>query len=135
MGSSNKRNVRAEVVGFSYCWEALIGFVGSQIARLSSLAIVVLSGVLSRKFDINSSTVRHVLRGWVTHGDVTAVWMTQPLSSITISRLLETCREANVVGSTQSSTARQLFTGLLTALPFVKCRWICALLASLLRNV
>ena len=56
------------------------------------------SGGLSPNFDINSSTVRHVLRGWITHGNVAAVWMTQPLSSITISRLLETCQHANVVG-------------------------------------
>ena len=72
--------------------------VGSQIARLSSLGIVVLSGVLSPGFDLNSSIVRNVLRGWITHGDLAAVWMTQPLAWCTVSCLLEACQQANAVG-------------------------------------
>ena len=43
--------------------------IGSQVARLSSLEIVILSEVLSPGFDLNSSIVRNVLRGWIAHGD------------------------------------------------------------------
>ena len=57
--------------------------VGSQIAWLSSSGIVILSEVLSPGFDLNSSIVRNVLRGWIAHGDMAAVWMTQPLTSST----------------------------------------------------
>ena len=57
--------------------------VGNQIARLSSLGIIILSEVLSPDFDLNSSTVRNELRGWIALGDVAAVWLTQPLTSST----------------------------------------------------
>ena len=63
-------------------------------------------------FDLNSSTVRNVLRGWIAHGDIAAVWMTQPLASSTASCLLETCLQANVVGffaELNSNTTRQSF--------------------------
>ena len=50
--------------------------VGSQIARLSSSGIVILSEVLSPGFGLK-------LRGWIAHGDIAAVWMTQPLTSST----------------------------------------------------
>ena len=71
---------------------------GSQIARLSSLRIVILSEVLSPGFDLNSSFVRKVLRGWIAHGDIAAVWVTQPLTSSTAAFLLKACHQANVVG-------------------------------------
>ena len=86
--------------------------VGNQIARLSSLGIVVLSGVLSPEFDLNSSIVRNVLRGWVSHGDIAAEWMTQPADLSTVSCLLEACQQANVVGfyaELHSDTARRSF--------------------------
>ena len=72
--------------------------VGGQIARLSSLGIVILSEVQSPAFDLNSSIVRNVLRGWIGHGDITAVWMTQPLTSSTAACLQKACHQANVVG-------------------------------------
>ena len=71
---------------------------GSQIARLSSLRIVILSEVLSPGFDLDSSFVRKVLRGWIAHGDIAAVWVTQPLTSSTAACLLNACHQANVVG-------------------------------------
>ena len=71
---------------------------GSQIARQSSLRIVILSEVLSPGFDLNSSFVRKVLRGWIAHGDIAAVWVTQPLTSSTAAFLLFACHQANVVG-------------------------------------
>ena len=55
--------------------------VGNQIARLSACGVVILSEFLSPNFDLDSSTVRNVLRGWITHGDVATVWLTQPLTS------------------------------------------------------
>ena len=72
--------------------------VGRQIARLSSLGIVILSEALSPGFDRNSSIVRNVLRGWIAHGDIAAVWMTQTLTSSTAACLLKACHQANVVG-------------------------------------
>ena len=72
--------------------------VSGQIARLSSLGIVVLSGVLSPDFDLNSSTVPTCLVVWVTHGDIAAVWMTQPLALSTGSCLLEACQQAAIAG-------------------------------------
>ena len=86
--------------------------VGSQISRLSSSGVVILSEVLSPGFDLNSSIVRNVLRGWIAHGDKAAVWMTQPQASSTASCLLETCLQANVVGffaELNSNTTRQSF--------------------------
>ena len=68
--------------------------VSSQIARLSSFGIVVLSGALSPDFDLNSSTVCNVLRGWITHGNIAAVWMTQPF----VSCLLEVCQQEAIAG-------------------------------------
>ena len=73
---------------------------------------MVLSEVLSPDFDLNSSTVRNVLRGWITHGDIAAVWMTQPFALSTVSCLLEACQQANVVGfcaELHSDTARRSF--------------------------
>ena len=84
--------------------------VGSQIARLSSLGIVILSEVLSPGFDLNSSIVRNVLRGWIAHGDEAAVWMTQPQTSSTAACLLKACHQENVVGfyaELSSDTPRQ----------------------------
>ena len=63
-------------------------------------------------FDLNSSIVRSVLRGWITHGDIAAVWVTQPLALSTVSCLLEACQQANVVGlyaELHSDTARRSF--------------------------
>ena len=77
---------------------------GSQISRLSSFGVVILSEVLSPEFDLNSSTVCNVLRRWIVHGDIAAVWMTQPLMSS------KTCHQANVVGfyaELNSDTNRQ----------------------------
>ena len=59
--------------------------VGRQIARLSSLGKVILSEVVSPSFDLNSSIVRNVLRGWIAHGDMADVWMTQPLVHCRVS--------------------------------------------------
>ena len=67
--------------------------VGGQIARLSSLGIVILSEVLSPGFYLKSFIVRNVLRGSIAHGDTAAVWMTRPLTSSTAA-----CHQANVVG-------------------------------------
>ena len=108
--------------------------VGGQISRLSSLGIVVLSGVLSPDFDLNSSTVRNVLRGWITHGDIAAVWMTQPFALSTVSSLSKACQQATIAGV---YAATKLVTCIVPAktLTFAKCRWICALLASISRNV
>ena len=72
--------------------------VGSQITRLSSLGVVILSEVLSHGFDLNSPVVRNLLRGWIARSDTAAVWMTQPLALSTASCLLETCQQANVAG-------------------------------------
>ena len=72
--------------------------VGNKIARLSSCGVVILSEVLSPDFDLNSSTVRNVLRGWIAAGDKAAVWMTLPLTSSTAACLLKACHQANVVG-------------------------------------
>ena len=58
----------------------------------------MLSEVLSPGVDLNSSIVRNVLRGWIAHGDVAALWITQPLALSTASCLLEASHQANVVG-------------------------------------
>ena len=84
--------------------------VGGQIARLSFSGIVILGEVLSPGFDINSSIVRNVLRGWIAYGDIAAVWMTQPQTSSTAACLLKACHQANVVGlyaELNSDTPRQ----------------------------
>ena len=86
--------------------------VGNKIARLSSCGVVILSEVLSPDFDLNSSTVRNVLRGWIAAGDIAAVWMTLPLTSSTAACLLKACHQANVVGfyaELISNTNRQSF--------------------------
>ena len=132
-------NVKAEMVVFSCFWGGSDQLVGSQIARLSSLGIVVLSGVLSPRFDLNSSVVRNVLRGCISHVDIAAVWMTQPLASSTVSCLLEACQLRTWVVSARNSITTRL-VGLLCivpakALPFGKYRWICALVASHSENV
>ena len=110
-----------------------------KLARLSSLGIVVLSGVLSPGFDLNSNIVRNVLRGWITHGDIAAAWLTRPLALSTVSCLLEACQQANVVGlyaELHNDTAPLSFVPCAAkALPFCMCRWICALLASHSGNV
>ena len=95
---SNKRNVTAKMVGFFLLLDGSDQLVGGQIARLSSSGIVVLSGVLSPGFDLKSSLVRDVLRGWIGHGDIAAVWMTQPLTLSTVACLLKAYHQANVVG-------------------------------------
>ena len=60
--------------------------------------MVILSELLSTDFELNSSTVRNVLRGWIAHGDIAAVWMAEPLTSSTAVCLLKTCHQANFVG-------------------------------------
>ena len=82
------------MVGFSCLYDHL---VGNQIARLSACGVVILSEFLSPNFDLNSFIVRNVLRGWIAHGDVAAVWLIQPLTSSTAACLLKTCHQANVV--------------------------------------
>ena len=72
--------------------------VGSEIAHLSSLGVVILSEVLSPVFDLNSSIVCNVLRGWILHGDIAAVWMSQPLALSTVSCILQARHQANVFG-------------------------------------
>ena len=72
--------------------------VGSQIARLSSLGIVILSEVLSPGFDLISPVVRDVSCGRIAHGDMAVVWMTQPLTLSTATCLLKACHQASVVG-------------------------------------
>ena len=55
--------------------------------------------------------MRNVLRGWITHGDIAAVWMTQPLALSTVSSLLEACQQAAIAGvhaDFHSDTARHL---------------------------
>ena len=62
-------------------------------------------------FDLNGSTVRNVLRGWITHGDIAAVWMTEPLALSTVSSLLEASQQtaiACVYADLHSDTARHL---------------------------
>ena len=84
--------------------------VGSQIARLSSLGVVILSEVQSPGFDLNSPIVRNVLRGCIAHGDVAVARMTRPLALSPASCLLEACHQANVVGffaELSSDTTRQ----------------------------
>ena len=80
--------------------------IGNQIARLSSCGVVILTEFLSPDFDLNSSAVRNVLRGWIAHGDVAAVWLTQPLTSSTAACLLKPCHPANVVGLWSSSATQ-----------------------------
>ena len=88
---------------------------GSQISRLSSLGVVLLSEVLSPGIDLNSSIVCNVLRGWIAHGDVARVWVTQPLSLSTVSCILEACHRANVVGFFAE------FNAGITCQPLVQC--------------
>ena len=71
---------------------------------------MILNEVLSPGFDLNNSIVRNVLRGWIAHGDIAAVWMTQPLTSSTAACLPKACLLANVVGfypELNSDTPRQ----------------------------
>ena len=110
MGSSNKRNVTAEMVGFSRCWETLLGLLVANLHGCP-LGIVVSSRVLSPDFDLDSSTVRNVLRGWITHGDIAAAWMTQPLALSKVASLLEAFQQAAIAGvyaDFHSDTARHL---------------------------
>ena len=72
--------------------------VGNQIAPLSSCGVVILGEFLSSNYDLKSSTVRNVLRGWIAHGDVAAVWLAQTSTSFAATCLLKTCHEAHVVG-------------------------------------
>ena len=79
---------------------------------LSSCGVEILSEVLSPDFDLNSSTVRNVLCGWIAHGDIAAVWMIQPQTSSTAACLLKACHQASVVGlyaELNSDTPRQSF--------------------------
>ena len=71
---------------------------------------MILSEVLSLGFDLNSFIVGNVLRGWIVHGDIAAVWMTEPLTSSIAACLLKTCHQAHVVGfyaELNSDTNRQ----------------------------
>ena len=73
---------------------------------------MILSEVRSPEFDLNSFTVRNVLRGWIAHGDMAAVWMTQPPTLSAAACLLPTCHQTNVVGFYMeliSNTNRQSF--------------------------
>ena len=80
-------NGKAEMVGFSCFLGGSDQLVGRQIARLSSLEVVMLSEVLSPGFDLNSAIVRNVLRSWIALGDVAVLWITQPLALSTASVL------------------------------------------------
>ena len=91
-------NVEAQMVGFSCFQAVLISLSANQIAHFSSFGVVILSEVLSPSFNLNSPIVRHVLRDWIAHGDVAAVWTTRPLALSTVSCRLEACHQANVVG-------------------------------------
>ena len=91
---------------FSCCWSDLISVLVAKLHGYLFLGIVVLSGVLSPGFDLYSSIVRNVLRGWITHGDIAAVWVTQPLALSTVSCLLEACQQANVVWSLRGTPQR-----------------------------
>ena len=123
-------NVKAEMVAFFLLLGGSDQLVGSQIARLSSLGIVVKSGVLWPGYHLNSSVVRNVLRGWITRGDIAAVWMTQPSAMSTVSCPLEACQQTRVVGffaELQSDTPRRsLCIVPARILSFCGCRWTCA---------
>ena len=80
--------------------------VGNQIARLSACGVVILSEFLSPIFDLNSSSVRNVLRGWISHGDVAAVWLTQPLTS---SQNMSPSRRCCILRGAHQLTNRQSF--------------------------
>ena len=54
----------------------MISLPPSQIARLSSLGVVILSEILSPGVHLTIPGVRNVLQGWIAHGDVAAVWLT-----------------------------------------------------------
>ena len=114
--------------------------VGNQIARLSSRGVVILSEFLSPNVDLNSSTVRNVLRGWIAHGDATAVWLTQPSTSSSDACRCKACHQANVVGfyADSSCTKRSIsLPSIVSTLPLAssKCQWICVLLACQSGNV
>ena len=114
--------------GLNENWWAGDQLVGNEIARLSACGVVILSEFLSPNFALNS-TVRNVLRGWIAHGDVAAVWFTQPLTSSTAACLLKTCHEANVVGFyAESSTIRSVsLSSTVSTVPLAswKYQWIC----------
>ena len=113
--------------------------VGNKIACLSSCGVVILSEVLSPDFDLSSSTVRNVLRGWIAAGDIAAVWMTLPPTSSTAACLLKACHQANFVGfyaELISNTNRQSFERCVNSnFVFSRCPWIYVLLAYLSGNV
>ena len=91
---------------------------------------MILSEVLSPGFDLNSPIVRNVFRGWIAHGDVVALWITQPLALSTGSCLLEACHQGNVVGffaGLSSDTSWQSLAAPTVAFLFSKCRWTCVL--------
>ena len=96
----DKIGLQSRMISQPWCRAKLHGdqLVGNQVTRLSSCSVVIQSEVFSPNFDLNSSAVRNVLRGWISHGDVAAVWLTQPLTSSCATCLLKTCHHANVVG-------------------------------------
>ena len=77
--------------------------VSSQISRLSYLGVVVLKWSAVARFYLNSSNIRNELRGWITHGDIAAVWMTQLLALSTGSWKL--ANKQPLLMSTQISTS------------------------------
>ena len=109
--------------------------VGSQISRLSSCGVVILSEFLSPNFDLNSSTVRNVLRGWIAHGDAAAVWMTQALMSSTSACLFENMSSSKCCWFLRGAQQRPQIVSLssnvptITSFSFSWCQWICVLLA------
>ena len=104
--------------------------VGNQTALLSACGVVILSEFLSPNFDLSSSTVRNVLRGWIAHGDVAAVWLTQPLTSSGAASLLVSTRNSSTILSVRLSSVAPT-----TPLASSKDRWICVHLASRSGNV
>ena len=93
----DKIGLQSRMISQPWCRAELHGdhLVGNQITRLSSCDMLILSEFLSPNFDLNSS---NVLRGWISHGDVAVVWLTQPLTSSTAPSLLKTRHQAYVVG-------------------------------------
>ena len=98
--------------------------VGNQIARLSSCGVVILSEFLSSYFVFNSSTVRNVLRGWIAHGDVAAVCLTEPLTSSAAACLFETCHQARSSSAIRIVSLSSIVSTV--TLSFSRYQWICA---------
>ena len=112
--------------------------VGNQTTRLPSCGVVILSEFLSPHFDLNSSAVRNVLRGWIAFGDIAAVWMTLT-SSAAACLLKKHVTKRMLLVSTGSLSATRIVslpsTVSTTTLSFSRCQWICALVAYRSGNV